>query len=72
MQLVVAYAIYAEWLRHRYLEFADRPPMASRMKSRNIKSTTGRKTVMAAPQHMPTKPRSLMGVAQPPASVQTA
>ena len=32
------------------------------MKSTIMKSTTGRAPVMAAPQHMPTKPRSLMGV----------
>ncbi len=39
-------------------------PMASRMKSMNMKSTTGRVPVIAAPVHRPTNPRSLMGVSR--------
>ena len=39
-------------------------PAASRRKSTNMKSTTGRVPVMAAPAHKPTKPRSQIGVSR--------
>ncbi len=53
---LLMYCILAIWLMIS--------PMASRMKSTNMKSTIGRLPVIAAPAHMPTKPRSLIGVSR--------
>ena len=51
---LLMYCILAIWLRIS--------PTASRTKSANMKSTTGRVPVMAAPHARPTKPRSQIGV----------
>ncbi len=53
---LLMYWIFAVWLINS--------PMASSTKSKNMKSTTGRVPVIAAPVHMPTKPRSTIGVSR--------
>src|SRR6185369_2440110 len=53
---LLMYCTFAIWLINS--------PMASRMKSMNMKSTTGRAPAMAAPVHNPTKPRSVIGVSR--------
>src|SRR5579859_5087510 len=53
---LLMYWTFAIWL--------SSSPIASRIKSTNMKSTTGRPPAMAAPVHSPTKPRSLMGVSR--------
>src|SRR5579859_4754338 len=53
---LLMYWTFAIWL--------SSSPIASRIKSTNMKSTTGRPPAMAAPVHRPTKPRSLMGVSR--------
>ena len=51
---LLMYCILAIWLTIS--------PTASRTKSANMKSITGRVPVIAAPQPRPTKPRSQIGV----------
>ncbi len=53
---LLMYCILAIWLRIS--------PTASRTKSANMKSITGRVPVIAAPQARPTNPRSQIGVSQ--------